>query len=353
MKVIDLRRVSESKVIKETVEVLRNGGVVVYPTETCYGIGVVVSDGRAVEKVFEFKGRRRDKPISMAVADQKMAEKYVEINETARNLYTNFLPGPLTVVSKSRGRVVLALEAGSNTLGIRIPHYPLILEIIKKLGEPITATSANQSGKKNPYSLRDWRKYTSLTKQELVDLFLDAGKLPERAVSTVVDTTVNELAILRQGEIEIGEGRGLGFVSGSEEETQKIGGEILQKFKERPLVLALQGELGVGKTQFAKGVAKALGVEGNINSPSFVLVKEYQGKRGKLFHLDTWRLEKGEEVLDLGLKKMLTSNNVMVIEWLQKVRGILEKIKREEKAKVVWVVMEVISERERRIRYRL
>jgi tRNA threonylcarbamoyl adenosine modification protein YjeE len=191
----------------------------------------------------------------------------------------------------------------------------------------------------------------------LVDLFLDAGELPERETSTVVDTTVNELAILRQGEITIEEMQGQVFISSSEEETQKIAQEIWQKnytdMHHQSVIFALQGELGAGKTQFVKGLAKALGIGENVNSPTFVIVKEYKYAQGKLFHLDTWRLEKGEELIALGLEEMLGGSNVVAIEWLQKVRGILEKLAREKRAKVVWVTIEMIDEKRRKIKYRL
>ncbi|MFH1840920.1 MAG: L-threonylcarbamoyladenylate synthase [Candidatus Shapirobacteria bacterium] len=357
MKIIDLKKAPELVVIGEAVETLKKGGVVVYPTETCYGIGVDATNKKAVEKILAFKSKRGDKPISMAVADQKMAGRYVHINEIAQNLYANFLPGPLTVVSKSRGKTLRALEAGTGNLGIRIPRYSLILKIIKKLAKPIIATSANQSGRKNPYSLADFKKYTSLEKQKLVDVFLDAGELPERETSTVVDTTVNELAILRQGEIKIDDLQSQVFISNSEKETKKIAQKILQKYSDdmnhRSLIFALQGELGAGKTQFVKGLARGLEIKANVNSPAFVLIKEYEHKKGRLFHLDTWRLEKGEELLDLGLEAMLQSGNVVAIEWLQKAKEILEKIEKERIVRVIWVTIEIVNENTRKIKYKL
>jgi tRNA threonylcarbamoyl adenosine modification protein YjeE len=185
---------------------------------------------------------------------------------------------------------------------------------------------------------------------------LDAGELPERATSTVVDTTVNELAILRQGEITIGDLQGQIFMSNSEEETKTIAQKILQKYSDdmnhRSVVFALQGELGAGKTQFVKGLARGLGIQENVNSPTFVLVKEYCHQAGKLFHLDTWRLEKGEEVLDLGLEAMLKSGNVVAIEWLQKVKEILERIEKEKMTRVIWITLETLGENKRKIKYK-
>jgi tRNA threonylcarbamoyl adenosine modification protein YjeE/tRNA threonylcarbamoyl adenosine modification protein (Sua5/YciO/YrdC/YwlC family) len=293
----------------------------------------------------------------VAVADQKMAGEYVEINEMAQNLYTTFLPGPLTIVSRSKKKATILLEAGTESLGIRVPAYPLVLQLVKRLGRPITATSANQSGQKNPYSLADFRKYTSQKAIKLIDLFLDAGDLPERQTSTVVDTTLNESAILRQGEITLDDLQGQTFFSCSEKETQKIAASLLKKYDDdahhRSMVFALQGELGAGKTQFVKGLARALGIKANINSPTFVLIKEYQHKSGKLFHLDAWRLERGEKLFDLGLETMFQPGNVVAIEWLQKIKIILEKIEQEKKARVIWVTIEMLGKNKRKIKCRL
>ncbi len=350
----------ERNSIKRAVFILKNGGLIIYPTETCYGLGADATNNEAVKKVLEFKGQRGGKPISVAVCDRKMAEKYVAINETADNFYQKFLPGPLTVVSKSRGKVVKWLEAGKGTLGIRIPDYSLTLAIVKGFGRPITSTSANTSGKKTPYCLDDVLKYTTEKRLGLVDLFLDAGRLPYNPPSTVVDTTLNELKILRQGEIRIKATPENTFVSESEKQTKEIAAKILNLFNHsttQPLIFALQGELGAGKTQFVKGLALALGIKDNIVSPTFTIVREYPYLRRTVlrklmfYHLDTWRLEKGEELLVLGLEKMLKPGNIIAIEWLQKIKSVLERFAKSKKAKIVWVNIKYVSETKREIVY--
>lgn len=359
MKVIKLNKGKEF--IKIALAVLRKGGLVIYPTETCYGIGGDVTNLEAIKKVLEFKGNRGGKPISIAVADQKMAGTYVKIDEVAANLYKKFLPGPLTVVSRSRGKAIRILEVGRGTLGIRVPDYPWVLKLIKRFGRPITSTSANTSGKKTPYCLSDILKYTSKKKLALVDLVLDAGKLPFHSPSTVVDTTLNQPIVLRQGEIRVRETLENTFHSGSEQETKEIAHKILQKYlsflNRKPLIFALQGELGSGKTQFAKGLALALNLRENIVSPTFTIIREYPYKLGRMsgmfYHLDTWRLERGEELLELGLGKMLKPKNVVVIEWLQKIKPILERFKKMKKAQLIWVniTTEDLSKNRRRIAY--
>jgi L-threonylcarbamoyladenylate synthase len=345
----------------KAVAVLKKGGLLIYPTETCYGLGADATNKEAAKKVLMFKGSRGGKPVSVAVSDRKMAEEYVEINETAKNLYHNFLPGPLTVVSKSKARTVLALQAGRETLGVRMPDYSLALEIVAKFGRPITSTSANASGRKTPYCREDILKYTPQKSLKLVDLFLDAGHLPFHSPSTVVDTTLNEQRVLRQGEIKIRATRGKTFLSRSAEETQSIAEQIFSKEKrfltQRALVFALQGELGAGKTQFAKGLGRALGVRENIVSPTFTIIREYPIKKRqrtglyRFYHLDTWRLEKGEELLDLGLEKMLRPGSVVAIEWLQKIKLVLEKLSHRPKVKLVWVTIEIVSETKRKISF--
>lgn len=351
MKVLNLNKSQPAGVVDTAVKVLQAGGLIVYPTETCYGLGVDTANEAAVKKLLEFKGHRGGKAVSIAVADKTMAGKYVTINQAAENLYANFLPGPLTVVSQSRGRVAKILQAGKTNLGIRIPAYPLVLKIVRRLGRPITATSANTSGKKPPYSLTDWQKYTSQKKQALVNLFLDGGELPERQPSTVVDTTLNEPRILRQGKINIKPPTAKTLISDSAAETQKIAARIFNQYKltKRPLIFALQGELGAGKTQFAKGVARALGVKTNVVSPTFVLVREYNiNSNNKFYHLDTWRLEQAEDLWDLDFKNMLQPGNVIVIEWLEKVRPLLGKLP---EVKIVWVMIEDLGVDKRKISY--
>jgi len=256
VKVIKLS--NQNQAIKQAVAVLRKGGLVIYPTETCYGIGGDATNLKAVKKVLEFKGSRGGKPISVAVSDKEMAKKYVVINKTADNLYQEFLPGPLTVVSKSKGKTIRVLEAGKETLGIRIPGYPLVIKIIKEFGRPITSTSANTSGKKTPYCLKDVLKYTSKKKLELIDLFLDGNRLPFHSPSTVVDTTLNEPTILRRGEIKISRNKPNSFISNSEAETKKIAQDILEKhlklLSKKSLIFALQGELGSGRPNLPKAL---------------------------------------------------------------------------------------------------
>ena len=174
MKILKLNS-NRADIIKTVSNCLKNDGLVIYPTETVYGIGASAVSAKAVDKLLKYKGRREGKPLSIAVTDQKMAEKYVEINEQALKFYKNFLPGPFTVISKSKNQVDPRVNSEFGTLGIRIPAYPLIIQVIRQLGQAITSTSANASGKKRPYCIQDIFEHLSNKQKALVDLVIDAG----------------------------------------------------------------------------------------------------------------------------------------------------------------------------------
>lgn len=184
--------------INEIIKTLKSGGLIVYPTETMYGIGADATNTKAIKKLSPYKKRPFGKPYSIAVSNQRMAKEYIYLNKTGKNLYKSFLPGPMTVVSWGKHKVAPGVESENGTLGIRIPNYPLVLEIVKKFGKPITATSANQSYQKRPYKISDILENISVRQKKLIDLIIDAGELPHNEPSTVVDTTLDDLTILRR-----------------------------------------------------------------------------------------------------------------------------------------------------------
>ncbi len=124
------------------------GGLVVYPTETVYGLGADATDADAVERVFEAKRRARDEPVSMAVPDLDSATAYVRLGEREREFAREFLPGPVTLVCERRGAVPDVLTAGSDRVGLRIPDHPVALALLER-SPPLTATSANVSGRES------------------------------------------------------------------------------------------------------------------------------------------------------------------------------------------------------------
>src|SRR3989344_8426246 len=105
MKRVLLTGKNTESVLEEATGVLNRGGLIIYPTETCYGVGVDATNPDAVKKLLSYKERPEGKAISVAVADEAMAREYVDVNETAQNLYENFLPGPITVISESKHKI--------------------------------------------------------------------------------------------------------------------------------------------------------------------------------------------------------------------------------------------------------
>lgn len=313
------------------IELLQQGKLIIYPTETCYGIAADATNSEAVTKLLAFKGDRH-RQVSVAVNSQAMAQKYVSLNNMAKNLYREFLPGPITVISLSLHKLDKRLESIDGTLGIRYPAHDFALSLIEAFGQPLTATSANTSGKKEPYSLADWQKYTTTSKQQMVSLFLDAGPLTERPTSTVVDTTLNEPTVLRQGELTL-PSTATTFTSSSPTATASHASSLIKKYlpllRHYPLVLALQGELGSGKTHFAKGIAQALNIHDNITSPTYTLLREYPYSlpkyEGIFYHLDTWRLSDMTELEStLHLSTLLKPGNLLAMEWAGKAKDWLK-----------------------------
>ncbi len=175
MKIIKTSDLRLEKIISLASKILKSGGMIIYPTETCYGIGVDSTNIAAVEKLLKYKGDRKGKPISVAVAGKNMADNYIEFNPQAENLFNNFLPGPITVVCQGKHRVVNKLESEKGKLGIRFPNHKLALKIIQTFGKPITSTSANISHGKTPYDIqKDIIDRIPDSKKELIDLIIYA-----------------------------------------------------------------------------------------------------------------------------------------------------------------------------------
>src|SRR5471030_587965 len=135
------------------------------------------------------------------------------------------------------------------------------------------------------------------------------------------------------------------FISHSPAETEALG-EKFGRMAERGLVIALSGDLGAGKTQFVKGLARGLGISCRVHSPTFTLVNEYDGGRLKLFHLDLYRLETAEQILSVGIEEFLSPDGVSVVEWAERIYDLRFTIYDLKKVQI-----EIVSESERKIIY--
>lgn len=160
---------------------IRDGKLVVYPTETVYGLGGDALDPSAITRVFEAKQRSRSNPLSLAVPDQSAAREYLRASEKTRDFMNEFLPGPVTVVGERASSIPDVLTAGRDRVGIRIPDHDMALALLDRVA-PITATSANISGHNSI------REPTALSEQvrDQVAVILDGGETGGTA-STVVD----------------------------------------------------------------------------------------------------------------------------------------------------------------------
>jgi L-threonylcarbamoyladenylate synthase len=359
MEIIQISEKKE-KIVAKAVEVLKGGGLVVYPTETCYGIGADATNKKAVEKLLAYKARREGKPFSVVMAEKAMAKEYIELNDMAENIYDNYLPGPLTVVSKSLGGVVKEVESESGTLGVRVPAYPLVLEISKVFGKPFTATSANMSYDPKPYSVEALLKDLPEKKKKLIDLIIDGGKLPKNEASTVVDTTLNTMNVLREGKVSFKKSlkeknAELSAYTYNAEETVAFGTTAMLRYlddlRENCVVFLLSGELGTGKTQFAKGIGRQLKIKKLIKSPTYNILNEYDYKLGekvgKLVHIDTWKVYSWDELKSVGFTNYIQKQNVLAIEWGEKFFEELEGFLKKKKVKIYKVNFEYVGENER------
>lgn len=190
----------DNQVVVAAVEVLRAGGVVMHPTETCYGFAVDVRSEEALEKLYKLKGRDANKPVSIMVADLEMARTYGEFSTKALELAEKYWPGPLTILVPRSLNLPENFNKGQEFVGIRCPSHEFSRELVKAFGSPITTTSANLSGEPPLYEV-DLKSFGELAKE--IDLVVDGGEIPMNKPSTIVKVIGAEIEIIRQGDLEI------------------------------------------------------------------------------------------------------------------------------------------------------
>jgi L-threonylcarbamoyladenylate synthase len=184
--------------INETAEIILSNGIIGYPTETVYGLGANALSDAAVEKVFELKGREKNKPILIIASELDQVKKLVvSFSHQAEILAKAFWPGALTMVFEAAPQLSKLLLGGGNHIGIRIPASQICLELLKLCGVPITSTSANLSGRENPITAQEVLDYFG----KKLDLIIDGGRLPSRVASTVIAIENEKLKLLREGAI--------------------------------------------------------------------------------------------------------------------------------------------------------
>ena len=184
--------------LSKAIAALKNGKVIVYPTDTLYGLGADIFNDEAVKKVFKIKKREKTNALPIAVADVNELEKIAFVDDKSRCLIKAFLPGKLTVVLKKKNIVSDLVTGGSDNVAIRIPDNKIALYLLSNFG-PLTATSANIHGKKTPVNIID---INIQFKSSDIAVYIDNGIL-DGVPSTIVDMTQEPFKIIRKGSITV------------------------------------------------------------------------------------------------------------------------------------------------------
>jgi L-threonylcarbamoyladenylate synthase len=188
----------EAERIDEAVAILKSGGVIAFPTETFYGLGADARNEAAIDKIFGIKGRDFKNPVLVVIGDRGHLDAFAaHIPEKARKLMDRFWPGPLTIVLPAAPSVSPKLTAGSGKIGIRLTSHPVAMAISKRLGGPVTATSANLSGAPECSSAAEVISQL----EGKISGVIDGGQTPGGKGSTIVDATVSPVKVLREGVI--------------------------------------------------------------------------------------------------------------------------------------------------------
>ena len=189
----------QPEAIEHAASIIREGGLVAFPTETVYGLGADAMNRSAVQKIFEAKGRPVDNPLIVHVADPKMLGRITDnISDKAASLIDQFWPGPLTLVLERRPEIVPLVSAGLLTVAVRMPASKIALELIRAARTPIAAPSANASGRPSPTT-------AAHVLDDLggrIDMILDGGATSIGIESTVLDMTSDPPTILRPGWVD-------------------------------------------------------------------------------------------------------------------------------------------------------
>ena len=185
--------------LRAAADVLRAGGAVAFPTETFYGLAAAALDPASVKRIFALKRRPDSRPLLVLVDSVAMAETVAHVADPARALMDRYWPGALTLVLPARTIVPSDVTAGTGTLGVRISSHPVAHGLVRMLGEPVTAPSANPSGLEPPTTAAAVVAYFAGG----LDLVLDGGPTAGGAPSTVLDMTVEPPKIIRQGAVVV------------------------------------------------------------------------------------------------------------------------------------------------------
>jgi len=191
----------------KALEILKSGGVILHPTETCYGFACDVFSEKAIEKIYEIKGRDAKKPFAILVSDLEMAKEYGVFGEKALKLAEKYWPGALSIVVPRTEKLPEFLNKDEKFVSMRISSDKFSTDLVKNLGRPIVTTSANLAGESVMYEVDmdrfDVPVFGGNKAKDLIDLVVDGGKIPENKPSTVVKVDGDEVTVLRQGDVVV------------------------------------------------------------------------------------------------------------------------------------------------------
>jgi len=186
--------------LNKAAELIKQGKIVVFPTETVYGIGTNGLDEQAVKRLYEIKQRPLNKPISLLVSNMEMVNQIAkDITEIEYKIMEKFFPGPLTIILKKKALVPDIVTAGQDTVGVRMPRGEVAKKLVEIAGVPIAAPSANITGEPSGTNLQEIKKQFNGN----VDYFIDGGNSELGLASTIVKVVDGKLQILRQGSITL------------------------------------------------------------------------------------------------------------------------------------------------------
>jgi len=297
--------------IQEASKKLLAGDLVVFPTETVYGLGALANNDEAVQKIFDVKGRPAINPLIVHIADEEQLRALVsEIPETAKILMKRFWPGPLTICFRKSDKVSGLVTAGLPTVCVRRPDHAVAQQLLELVGVPVAAPSANLSGKPSTTTFDDAKK--QLEKKGV--FFLDGGASPLGLESTVVDCSRTPVRVLRPGAIDkaaLEEALGEGVVEESSSITISSPGQLLDHYAPTGQLTVLFGarearRAWISSQASSAGAELALGIVGNLSTDAahFLLAEDENDLptyAQRLYRFLNWCDERGADKIILEL----------------------------------------------------
>ena len=197
-------RVFNKNELSEASELLKNGEIIAFPTETVFGLGVVFNSEKACKNLINVKKRHENKPFTLMCSNLDQIEDVLELNDTAKKIMDAFTPGPITLILKTKKEVPHYLDLGTGYIGIRIPKDETILDLINKVGAPLLVPSANPADMKPARSTKEVLEYFDGEISGVID-----GDTSNLEPSTVVKVEKNDIIIIRKGPISLEEIKGV------------------------------------------------------------------------------------------------------------------------------------------------